>query len=293
MKYKILFTLIFIVNIKYYGQNVGVNTSTPQAIFHIDPAKNTSGTTNVSDDMVVNNKGRIGIGTLTPNATVEVAAKDNTVTSTTAEGILVPRVSRDRAKAMVGVEEGTIIFVNDITGYNTDATPGTAKYISREGLYYFNGTEWSMFENVYTRTDGSQGGLSIRKVKWFGDVTNAASEELQCGRFKFKIRKYATNNYRIQWALVSGSKTVRALYRNVFNDGNPTLGQSDLLNVSTTLTTTYVDTLSNYFIPTNDIHDLYITYDGDTDYYQVTLARIENDPNVVTDNLNVITCKKY
>lgn len=263
----------------------------------MDAAKNTTGTgataTNVADDVVMTNTGRLGVGTLAPNATVEIAAKDNSTTSTAPEGILIPRVTRERAKAMTGVEEGTLIYVNDITGYNTDNNPGSAQYISNKGLYYFNGTQWSLFQAVYTRTDGSEGGVTIRKVKWYGDVTNNPSETVQCGKFKFRIYNNGSN-YQIQWALVSGTKTVRGLYRNMYNNTTQISNSKNaLINIDTNLTTSFTNVLNNYFIPVNDIHDLYLTYDGDTDYYQVTFARVDNAPNDVTDNLNVITCKRY
>ncbi|NDW08156.1 hypothetical protein D0T56_00575 [Dysgonomonas sp. 520] len=51
---------------------VGVNTESPQGVFHIDAARNTSGNTNVADDVVVDAQGRIGVGTNNPQTKVEI-----------------------------------------------------------------------------------------------------------------------------------------------------------------------------------------------------------------------------
>lgn len=51
---------------------VGINTSSPQQVLHIDAAKNTVGNANTSDDVVVTSQGYMGIGTIAPSKRLEI-----------------------------------------------------------------------------------------------------------------------------------------------------------------------------------------------------------------------------
>lgn len=82
---------------------------------------------------------QVGINNTNPKATLHVAAKSGTGTSTNPEGILIPAVDRERAQSMDGVEISTLIFVNNI---NTGSQTGTAVNIDETGFYYFNGATW-------------------------------------------------------------------------------------------------------------------------------------------------------
>ncbi|MFV0150650.1 hypothetical protein OBJ95_08315 [Empedobacter falsenii] len=82
---------------------------------------------------------QVGIGTENPKATLDVTAVNSSGNITTAEGILIPRVDRERAQSMDVVEKSTMIYVNSVlTGTQT----GKAINIDTEGFYYFNGTNW-------------------------------------------------------------------------------------------------------------------------------------------------------
>ncbi len=61
---------IFSIGIAY--AQVGINTKTPQGIFHIDGKGNTNGTNNVSDDFVIDTNGNVGVGTTTPKAKMDI-----------------------------------------------------------------------------------------------------------------------------------------------------------------------------------------------------------------------------
>ncbi|NDW09532.1 hypothetical protein [Dysgonomonas sp. 520] len=72
MKTKIFFTVqIFFLSVSLMAQ-VGVNTESPQGVFHIDAARNTNGNTNISDDVVVDTLGRVGVGTNAPQTKVDI-----------------------------------------------------------------------------------------------------------------------------------------------------------------------------------------------------------------------------
>lgn len=80
---------------------------------------------------------QVGVGTITPAATLDVTAAN--LTGTTVDGLLIPRVSRLRAQTMAGTPTSTIIYVNDVS--NGTAT-GTTVNVTAAGFYFFNGTVW-------------------------------------------------------------------------------------------------------------------------------------------------------
>ena len=60
------------VVLQSYAQ-IGINTDNPQQLFHIDALKNTSGTLNISDDIVTDSNGNMGMGTISPTARLHIA----------------------------------------------------------------------------------------------------------------------------------------------------------------------------------------------------------------------------
>lgn len=83
---------------------------------------------------------QVGINNTTPASTLDITAKAATGTTTTPEGLLIPRVDRERAGSMTSVPTSTMIYVNDIT---TGAASGTAVNIDAVGFYYYNGVAWT------------------------------------------------------------------------------------------------------------------------------------------------------
>jgi hypothetical protein len=82
---------------------------------------------------------QIGINTATPQSTLDINAKNPTGTTTDTDGILIPRVDRQRAQNMNIVEISTIIYIND---YATGSQTGKALNIDTNGFYYYNGSVW-------------------------------------------------------------------------------------------------------------------------------------------------------
>jgi len=98
---------------------------------------------------------QIGINTANPTSTFDITAKNATGTTNNVDGLLIPRVDRQRAQSMASVPTSTLIYVNDPA---TGTLTGTAINIDATGYYYFNGTIWaklnpssspSSFENIY------------------------------------------------------------------------------------------------------------------------------------------------
>lgn len=85
---------------------------------------------------------QVGINTSTPSTTLEVVAKNPTGTTTTVDGVIIPKVDRLRAQSMTSIPTSTLIFVNDIS---TGAAAGITAEITSIGFYYFDGTKWTTF----------------------------------------------------------------------------------------------------------------------------------------------------
>lgn len=100
---------------------------------------------------------QLGINNPSPASTLDITAKNSTGTSADTDGLLVPRVDRQRAQTMSAVPVSTLIYVNNIT---TGTLTGTAANINSVGYYYFNGTIWTKLAtplNIYN-SDGTLNG---------------------------------------------------------------------------------------------------------------------------------------
>ena len=85
MKKILLFLNSIIISTVSFAQNgrVGIGTSDPQQVLHVDAAKNNSTTTNRLDDVVITSNGQMGIGTIAPSKKLEiVTTTDNTINPT-------------------------------------------------------------------------------------------------------------------------------------------------------------------------------------------------------------------
>ncbi|GAA4154177.1 hypothetical protein GCM10022217_10880 [Chryseobacterium ginsenosidimutans] len=95
---------------------------------------------------------QVGINTPAPTATFEVAAKNATGTTTAVDGMLIPRIDRQRAQSMTGITPSTLIYINNIT---TGAQTGNAINIDTTGFYFFNGTAWVKLNTNIYNSDGT------------------------------------------------------------------------------------------------------------------------------------------
>lgn len=92
---------------------------------------------------------QVGIGTPAPSATLDITALNPTGSTTNVDGILIPRVDRQRAQGMLTVPVSTIIYVNSIA---TGSATGQAINITSIGFYYFDGTT-SLWTKLATGTN--------------------------------------------------------------------------------------------------------------------------------------------
>ena len=114
---------------------------------------------------------QIGVNTPDAQATFDITAKEAKGISRTAEGLLIPRVDRERARSMDGVATSTLIYINDAA---TSSQDGTAVNIDAEGYYYFDGISWvklnpltAGISNIYN----SDGMLTADRTVSQGDKT--------------------------------------------------------------------------------------------------------------------------
>ena len=90
------------------------------------------------DNKIVRVNGKVGVNA-TPTATLNVAAVNATGATTNVDGILIPRVDRQRAQGMSGTPTGTLVYVNSIA---TGTAAGTAVNVTAIGFYFYDGSVW-------------------------------------------------------------------------------------------------------------------------------------------------------
>lgn len=72
MRFYYFIILLLFINTFIVKSQVGINTQSPQGVFHVDPQGDTSGTNSNSDDFIISSAGRVGIGTINPTAGLDL-----------------------------------------------------------------------------------------------------------------------------------------------------------------------------------------------------------------------------
>lgn len=119
---------------------------------------------------------QVGINNETPKATLDVSAK---TPSTTAEGIIAPRLSGDDIKGKDGQyladQKGAIVYATSAVGTPSVKTAN----ITAEGYYYFDGAIWVKFgtgtasagvEPWYNQADGTPATANTQNIYQTGKV---------------------------------------------------------------------------------------------------------------------------
>lgn len=129
---------------------------------------------------------QIGIGINEPKATLDVKAVQPTGNSTSTDGILIPRVDRQRAQNMASVETSTLIYVNNIA---TGTATGKAINIDAIGFYSFNGSEWQKFGTAGTDSSiyNNDGTLQANRTVTMNDKNLAFNSTATTGTSHFNV----------------------------------------------------------------------------------------------------------
>lgn len=83
---------------------------------------------------------QVGVNTTTPQTTLDIIAKNPTGTTTNVDGLLPPKVDRERMQSMTSVPTGTLVYCDNIA---TGTATGTTVNVTQVGYYYYNGTAWA------------------------------------------------------------------------------------------------------------------------------------------------------
>ena len=113
---------------------------------------------------------QVGITTATPKSTLDIVAANPTGVTTNVDGILIPRVTRERAQSMITIPTATMVFINEaITGTAT----GTTIDVTSAGFYFYNGTKWvAAGSDKNWSTTGNSGTVAGTNYLGTNDATN-------------------------------------------------------------------------------------------------------------------------
>ncbi|MBL1219953.1 hypothetical protein JET18_03835 [Chryseobacterium sp. L7] len=176
---------------------------------------------------------QVGINNNAPLSTLDITAKNPTGTTTNVDGILVPRVDRQRAQSMSSVPVSTMIYVNSIS---TGTQAGTAANIEAPGYYYYDGASWIKLNpaiNIYN-SDGSLNGA--RTVTTGGNFLNFVNGTSNAGitTSATEGRLSANGSARGSLSLAGGTSTLDAYADNANVAQINSSGNSTKLSIGTT-----------------------------------------------------------
>lgn len=152
MKKYILYSCTLLINSFAFSQ-VGIGTTNPQGVFHVDAGKNTivGGTSsNFSDDLTITATGNVGIGTLSPSTKLEL-------NSTTAGAI----------KIVDGTEGVGKVLVSDAAGVGTWQTLPVFKYAVNGS---FSPAATIISDNTATQNKFTNGFIVLNKGRWLVNI---------------------------------------------------------------------------------------------------------------------------
>ncbi|PIF46947.1 hypothetical protein CLU96_3993 [Chryseobacterium sp. 52] len=178
-------------------------------------------------------RAQVGINNFAPASTLDISAKNSTGTSTDVDGLLVPRIDRQRAQSMAGIPLSTMIYVNNAA---TGSLAGTAINIDTVGYYYFNGTLWVKLipsTNIYN-SNGTLSGL--RTVTTNGNSLSFinGANSVAIGTNAIEGRLVATGSSRGSLLLAGGSGNMDFYVDDAGAAQINSYGNSTKLNVGST-----------------------------------------------------------
>lgn len=126
---------------------------------------------------------QIGVNTIAPTSTLDVVATNATGTTTNVDGLLIPRVDRQRAQSMVSIATSTMIYVNSIA---TGTATGTTVNVTATGFYYYDGSVWQPIKTAQNSTN------NVLINQFMPTTTVASAEGTNIGTAGFLIGSWTT-----------------------------------------------------------------------------------------------------
>ena len=136
-------------------------------------------------------KGRVGINTNVPKATLHIEAYNKDTDTDNNPGLIIPTVSKDKLNKN-GHEESTLVYYSggSNSAYIDQNTGSTTENIgSKKGFYYYDGTDWQriirkaqfyMPSIVVPTTEGSHSiNLYKEYIKQYTNQTNNSNNPLK------------------------------------------------------------------------------------------------------------------
>lgn len=158
---------------------VGINTQSAytNTLLHIDAKGNTSGTTNSSDDVVIDASGNIGIGTLLPKAKVDIV-KDGTASLMRIED---------------GKQAANKVLVSDNSGnaswVNMPSTMGVTYNLTNLKATY--GSTYTLVRAIPV----SSPGFYQVVIRWWGKSSSVNGNRSTAAKFALSTSANASNNW--------------------------------------------------------------------------------------------------
>lgn len=267
--------------------NVGINTSNPQQILHVDGKIDNNKTgaptaAQVMNDIVVTKAGNVGVAEVNP--AVSFVARPNG-TATERDGILLPRVTRARAIAMApNTPDATIVFVDTL-----DATAtGPAVDMNNPGFYSYD-----KVNNIWRRMQYNADtiGKSVSTMMYTNATFDAIdSKSVKCGKYLFRfIDKAGVNNSIIPQLALSETPASSVTVNYGVATRYATNGFEFMRNTKTFTAANAYQGLDNEFAP-GELNEVYIAYPGENLFYKVTFFAQQNSAS--NSNFSII-CEIY
>lgn len=179
---------------------------------------------------------QVGVGTTTPSATLDVTATNPTGPSTNVDGILIPRISRQRAQVMTGTPTSTLVYIDEVA---TGTAAGTTINVTSVGFYFFNGSIWEKIAAGLSTDWSLQGNSGTNAATNFlGTIDNVdlifRRNNLRAGRIGLDNTSFGVNSLN---PATTGTRNT-AIGANVLNanttgDRNTAVGENTMFSNTT------------------------------------------------------------
>lgn len=164
---------------------------------------------------------KVGINTTTPQATMEVQVGASNLTGTTNEGIIAPRLSKERIANIENPVEGTLLYATDnvyAPAVENATISERVADITEKGYYFYNGSKWIGWRDPEVYKDYNLSRDRRVFLSWLNtDVTDINMEaDPDLKKVKVIGRKSFSERVLTSVVLPDGLEIIReyALYNN-------------------------------------------------------------------------------